>query len=165
MFIKNQLGIALHNLPIPAIRLVFSTLLSHEIGEADSYSSRSCMIVTGLWKPKSDETNKEEELNAISAVAKEAGIDENDFRKHVNKIHPIGGAKNGNQVGIIKFTTHSFKEKVFLQHKRNKKIDYGKKKKIQNTSPRCGWTFKTENMSSKEDIINIISAYCEEDEF
>ena len=129
MFLKKQLGIALHSSPISAIRLVFNTLLSHEIGEADSYSSRSCMIVTGLRKPKSDETNKEEELNAISAVAKEAGIDENDFRKHVNKIHPIGGAKKGNQVGIIKFTTHSFKEKAFLQHKRNKKTDYGKKKK------------------------------------
>ena len=37
--------------------------------------------------------------------------------------------KNGNQTRIIKFTTHSFKEKVFLQHKRNKKIDNGKKKK------------------------------------
>ena len=68
-------------------------------------------------------------LNVISAVAKEAGIDENDLRKHVDKIHPIGGAKNGNQARIIKFTTHSFKEEVFLQHKRNKKIDSGKKKK------------------------------------
>ena len=68
-------------------------------------------------------------LNVILAVTKEAGVDENDFRKHVNKIHPIRDAKNGNQARIIKFTTHSFKEKVFLQHKRNKKIDNGKKRK------------------------------------
>ena len=69
------------------------------------------MIVTGLPKPDDDETNKDDALNIILAVAKEAGVDENDFRKHVNKIHPIGGAKNRNQVRTIKFTTHSFKEK------------------------------------------------------
>ena len=105
------------------------TLLSRQLVETDSYSQRSCMIVTGLRKPKYDKTNKDDALNVISAVAKEAGIDENDFRKHVDKIHPIDGAKNGNQARIIKFTTHSFKEEVFLQHKRNKKIDSGKKKK------------------------------------
>ena len=106
-----------------------NTLLSRQLNEADSYSQRACMIVTLLRKSINDETNKDDALNVISAVAKEAGIDENDFRKHVDKIHPIGGAKDGNQARIIKFTTHSFKEKVFLQHKRNKKIDNGKKKK------------------------------------
>ena len=59
-----------------------------QLDEADSYSRRSCMIVTGLRKPGNDETNGEDGLNVISAVAKEAGIDENDFRKHVDKIHP-----------------------------------------------------------------------------
>ena len=106
-----------------------NTLLSRQLDETDSYSQRSCMIVTGLQKPKTDKTNKDDALNVTSAVAKEAGIDENDFRKYVDKIHPIGGAKNGNQARITKFTTHSFKEEVFLQHKRNKKIDSGKKKK------------------------------------
>ena len=58
-----------------------------------------------------------------------AGTDKNDFRKHVNKIHPIGGAKNGNQLRIIKFITHIFKEKVFLSISQTKKNDNGKKKK------------------------------------
>ena len=113
---------------LAAVRNV-NTLLSRQLDEADSYSRRSCMIVTDLRKPVNDETNEDDTLHVISAVAKEAGIDGNYFRKHVGKIHPIGGAKNGNQARIIKFTTHSFKEKVFLQHKRNKKIDNGKKKK------------------------------------
>ena len=73
-----------------------NTLLSRQLDEADSYSRRGCMIVTGLRKPVNDETNEDDALNVISAVAKEAGIGENDFRKHVDKIHPIGGAKNGN---------------------------------------------------------------------
>ena len=70
-----------------------NTLLSRQPDEVDSYSRRSCMIVTGLQKPENDEKNEDDALNVISAVAKEAGIDENDFRKHVDKIHPIGGAK------------------------------------------------------------------------
>ena len=78
------------------------------------------MIDIDLRKPEDDKTNKDDVLNVISAVAKEAGVDENDFRKHVNKIHPIGCTKNGNQVRITKFTTHSFKEKLFLQQRNNK---------------------------------------------
>ena len=189
-----------------------NTLLSRQLDEADSYSRRACMIVAGLRKPVNDEANEDDTLNVISAVAKEAGIDDNDFRKHVDKIHPIGGAKNGNQARIIKFTTHSFKEKVFLQHKRNKKIDNGKKKKNPkhksqmrlNVQPSLSrnridllrkaneaiegnenFKFASADMHrnlkfvlnkplnrkyikhfrSKEDIINIISAYCNEDKF
>ena len=106
-----------------------NTLFLRQLDEADSYSRRSYMIVTGLGKPGNDEANREDGLNVISAVAKKPGIDENDFRKHDDKIHPIGGTENRNQVRIIKFTAHNYKEKVFLQHKRNKKIDNGKKKK------------------------------------
>ena len=185
-----------------------NTLLSRQPDEVDSYSRRSCMIVTGLQKPENDEKNEDDALNVISAVAKEAGIDENDFRKHVDKIHPIGGAKDGNQARIIKFTTHSFKEKVFLQHKRNKKIGNKKKKKNPkhrsqvrlNVQPSLSRNridllrkaneviegsknFKfayadmhgnlkfvsnkpyVKHFRTEEDIINIISAYREEDEF
>ena len=51
---------------------------------------RSSMIVTGLQKPKNDEKNKEDRLNIILTVMKEARIDKNDFWKHVDKIHLIG---------------------------------------------------------------------------
>ena len=114
-----------------------NTLLLCQLDEADSYSRGSCMIVMGLRKPEDDETNKDDALNIILAVAKEAGVDENDFRKHVNKIHPIGGAKNRNQVRIIKFTTHSFKEKKYFYSISETKFITEKRKKVQNTSPRC----------------------------
>ena len=100
-----------------------TTLPWRQLDEADSYSRRSCMIVTGLRKPEDDKTNEDDALNLISAVAKEAGVDENDFRKHVDKIHPIGGAKTETK------RDSGFKEKLFLQQKRNKKIDNAKKKK------------------------------------
>ena len=50
----------------------------------------------------------------------------------IDKIHLIGGAKNENQARIIKITTHSDKEKVFLQHMRNKK-NYNRKRVRKNS--------------------------------
>ena len=46
-----------------------NTLLSCQLDEADSYSRRSCMIVTGLRKPEDDKTNEDDALNVILAVA------------------------------------------------------------------------------------------------
>ena len=57
-----------------------NTLLSRQLDETDSYSRRSCMIITGLRKLVNDETDVEDGLNTISAVAKDAGI-------HFSKIH------------------------------------------------------------------------------
>ena len=37
-----------------------NTLLLRQLDEADSYSQRSCMIVTGLRKPEDDETNEDD---------------------------------------------------------------------------------------------------------
>ena len=54
--------------------------------------------------------------------------DEEEFTMHVGKVHPVSGTKNGKQSRIIKFTTHSFKEKVFLKHKQIKKNDTEKRK-------------------------------------
>ena len=48
--------------------------------------------------------------------------------KHVGKVYPAGNTKNNKQSKTIKFTTHSFKEKVFLKHKQNKKNDTEKRK-------------------------------------
>ena len=86
------------------------------------------MIVSGLRKPGKDETNDEDSKRVILAIASEAGLDEEEFTMHVDKVHPVGGTKNGKQSRIIKFTTHSFKEKVFLKHKQIKKNDTEKRK-------------------------------------
>ena len=48
------------------------------------------MIVMGFRKPGNDKTIKEDGLNVISRVTKEAGLYQNDFRKHL-----AGGAKKG----------------------------------------------------------------------
>ena len=81
------------------------------------------MIVTGLRKPEKEETNDED-----SKRANEDGLDEGEFMKHVDKVLPVGCRENGKQSRIIKFTTHSFKKKVFLKHKQNKKNEIEKRK-------------------------------------
>ena len=43
-----------------AVAQNINTLLLHQLDGADSYSQRSCMIVTGLQKPENDETNEED---------------------------------------------------------------------------------------------------------
>ena len=55
-------------------------------------------------------------------------MDKEEFMKHVGMVHPVGDMKNGKEPRIIKFTTHSLKEKVFLKHKQNKKNDTEKRK-------------------------------------
>ena len=86
------------------------------------------MIVAGLRKPGKDETNDKDSKSVISAIASEAGLDKEEFMMHMDKVHFVGGTKNGKQSRIIKFTTHSFKEKVFLKDKQIKKNDTEKKK-------------------------------------
>ena len=66
-----------------------NTLLLRQLDEADSYSRRSCIIVTGLRNPENDEKNNYDGLYVISAVTKKAGIDENYFRKPATKYIPL----------------------------------------------------------------------------
>ena len=105
-----------------------NAILSQQLGEADQYSQRLCMIVTGLQKPRKDEMNDEDSKRVISAIAREARLDEGEFTKHMDKVHPVGSMKNDKPSRIIKFTTHNFKEKVFSKHKQNKKNDTEKRK-------------------------------------
>ena len=49
------------------------TLLSRQLDEADTYSRRFCMIVTGLQKAKNDEANKEDLLNKYQPSRKRQG--------------------------------------------------------------------------------------------
>ena len=72
--------------------------------------------------------NNEDSKRVISAIAREAGLDQGEFTKHMGKVHPEDNTKNDKQSRIIKFTTHSFKEKLFIKHKQNKKNDIEKRK-------------------------------------
>lgn len=63
--------------------------------------------------PESQSTNKEDNKNVIAQV--------DHIKKDVHKIHSVGAPKYGKQARIVKFTTHNFKERIFLQHRQCKK--------------------------------------------
>ena len=105
-----------------------NTILSQQLDEAEQYSRRSCMVVMGLRKPEKDERNNKDSKRDISAIASEGELDKGEFMRYVDKVHPVGGTKNDKESRIIKFTTHSFKEKVFLKHKQNQKNEIEKRK-------------------------------------
>lgn len=46
------------------------------------------MIVTGLPKLDKEDHNEEDRKKVMAAVAKELGLDKNEFRKYVDKVHP-----------------------------------------------------------------------------
>ena len=52
------------------------------------------MIVTGLREPKKDETNDKDSKRVISAIASKAGLNEGEFMRHVDEVHPVGGTNN-----------------------------------------------------------------------
>ena len=65
----------------------------------------------------------------ITPIASEAGLNEVEFMRHVDKDHSIGSTRNGKQTRIVKLTIHSFKEKGFLKHhKQTKKNENDKRK-------------------------------------
>ena len=43
------------------------------------------------------------------------------YNKTSDKIHPIGQPEDGKQCRIVKFTSDSFRERVFTKHKQRKK--------------------------------------------
>ena len=64
---------------------------------------------------KNDLDNVAETLARVSDIKKDIVI------KNIDKTHTFGKIdKNGPQRRIVKFTTDSFKEKVFKKHKKNK---------------------------------------------
>ena len=113
-----------------------NTILSQQLDETNQYSRRSC---NRFWKPGKDDTTDEDSKRVISTIASEAGLDKGEFLRHVDKAHPERGTKNGKQSKIIKFTTHSFKEMVFLKHNKIRTIKLRKRNKIWNKKVEFTW--------------------------
>ena len=65
----------------------------------------------------------ENDLDKVAkTLARERDINKDIVIKNIDKTHPIGKiGEYGLQCKIVKFTSDSFKEKVFKTHKENKK--------------------------------------------
>ena len=90
------------------------------------YSRRSCLVTNGMAEPGNE---SDDEKLVLSRLKEETGIDEDVIQQNIDKIHPTGQPEDGKQHRIVKFTSNSFKERVFMKHKHEKKAYIEKQKK------------------------------------
>ena len=106
-----------------------NTVLEAQLDDLQQYQRRSCMIVDGI-KPTIKETTEDLMMKIRKAVTEklidEKGIDSNnplstkDFNDNSDKCHRIGPIRDGKQAAIIKFKSHSFREKAYELQKKIK---------------------------------------------
>ena len=94
-----------------------STMLQISLDNQETYSRRPCLVVSGVDSHlKKDELQKVVEIIAQSTNASKEEVIEN-----IDKLHGIGieesRIKKDRQSVIVKFKTHSYKEKVYKQGK------------------------------------------------
>ena len=90
------------------------------------YSRRRCFVINGMAEPGNE---SDDEKLVVSRLKEETGIDEDVIQQNINKIHPTGQPEDGKQRRIVKFTSDSVKERVFMKHKQRKKAYIEKKRK------------------------------------
>ena len=81
-------------------------------------------------------------------MKEETGIDEDVIQQNIDKIHPIGQSEDGKQRRIVKFTSDSFKERVFMKRKQRKKAYIEKQKKKQINQCQSGSTSKPHSINA-----------------
>ena len=100
--------------------------LESMIDSQAEYSRRTCLAINGIAKPGN--VSDDEKL-VVSRLKKETRTDEDVFQQNIDKIHSIGEPEDGKQRRIVKFTSDSFKKRVFMKHKQRKKAYIEKQKK------------------------------------
>ena len=92
-----------------------SSMLQIQLDNQEAYSSRTCLLISGV-----DSQLKEEQINQkVVDIIEETGVDGDIIQDNIDKLHSTGKKYNNHntQSVIVKFKTHSFKEKVY--RKRN----------------------------------------------
>ena len=101
---------------------VLQEQLTPKTDELEMYSKRSCIILSGLCKEENINLNKLKE-NVVETLC-EIGISKEEITNNIDKLHRIGKTdKNRTQNTIIKFKSHSFKEKNYFKRKAIKQRD------------------------------------------
>ena len=102
-----------------AIQETVNNLLEQKTNDLEAYSRRPCAILSGIQKPKEE---KQEENNKTSVLENQqkTGLPKKEIERNIDKLHRIGrfDHKTQTQPIIVKFKTHSFKEKISHQRKK-----------------------------------------------
>ena len=110
-----------------------NSLLEAKIDCQGQYSRRPYLVISGMNEPDDDKNDLDK---VAETLARESDINKDIVIRNIGKTHTFGKIdKNGLQRRIVKFTTDSFKEKVFKKHKKNKtKKSFKIKRKRNNQS-------------------------------
>ena len=101
---------------------VLQEQLTAKTDELEMYSRRSCIVLTGLCKEQSENFSKLKE--DVLETSCETGISKEEISNNIDKLHRIGKTnKNNPQNTIVKFRSHSFKEKIYSKRKAVKQRD------------------------------------------
>lgn len=99
-----------------------SEILHRQMDDLEAYSCRSCLVIAGMQKNEDEKQNdlKNETVKLSEETAKIPG---NQILKNIDKLHRVGKYNHNDktQSVIVKFTSHSFKEKVFSKRSNLKK--------------------------------------------
>ena len=101
-----------------AIQETVSNLLEQNTDEIEAYSRRPCLILSGIQKPKKElwENIKKTVLENLQKT----GLPLEETESNIDKLHQVGRFDHETQMQpiIVKFRTHSFKEKIYHQSKK-----------------------------------------------
>ena len=97
-----------------------SSILEEKLDENQQYSRRSCLLISGIMK-KPNERSEETEILAKEVILNDLGIPHQEFQNNFDKVHRVGKTTNNKQNIIIKFKTHSFREKLYKMRKDNRR--------------------------------------------
>ena len=101
---------------------VLQEQLTPKTDELQMCSRRSCIVLTRLCKEENENLNKLKE-DVVETLC-ETGISKEEITNNIDKLHRIGKTdKNNTQNTIIKFKSHSFKEKIYFKRKAIKQTD------------------------------------------
>ena len=99
-------------------KLQSSNLLEQKTDDLEAYSRRPCTILSRVQKPKKE--SRENIKTSVLENLQETGLPLEEIERNIDKLHRVGrfDHETETQPIIVKFKTHSFKEKIYHQRKK-----------------------------------------------
>ena len=97
--------------------------MEKKANDLEAYSRRPCLIVSGVIKEKNE--NMENLTETIIDKLEQTGIPKEELKTNIDKLHRTGPYQPSTktQPVIVRFKSHSFKEKIYSKRKNvNKNI-------------------------------------------
>ena len=93
-------------------------ILTNEVDDLQQYQRRQCIVIDGL-QTAPNETMLQVTLKTENVLAQHLPLDPDEVVNQIDKRHRIGPLKDdGTQSAIVRFKSHSFREKAYVNRKK-----------------------------------------------